>query len=438
MPSPDHLRVAEALGGRRNPATGRTSERTGQDPAGADPAEPTAPRAPTWPDVATSILTAGHATIIGIAPIPLIAALDDILWTRPESVRVAGIDYLTPHPTAIPDWGTDAPEITYQKNRWLAGYQGMLNITLHLGRTVEQYDGALAGCRFWFQDCLIRVAAADAVSFWQIGYLPTGPDPTESCCVAAPQPTAELDAYFTGVKREATGFRLWNISCSPTAPVEAIEPELPELNVKGLEEYHGGDYQAAQLWPIAAVIARYPTYDGPCVLLRRRNKLTDRDDFDRLSLPSSRVTADDLATSLRVPVAVHSLASDPILYSMSQAAGTPKARRLRLGEETFRVAVQRLILDQLGLHIDGARARFAGYTSLDREDARVQLGFALFILDLARTEDDTDELTRAMRRSGNSLELVPVAQLERHAGELNRLLKAHLIRLVDITMTQGG
>ena len=125
--------------------------------------------------------------------------------------------------------------------------------------------------------------------------------------------------------------------------------------------------------------------------------------------------------------------SDKALVWLWQQLGAPD--RLIVDEAVFRIAAQRLTLHHLGLQVEEERLKFVGYCGLPMENTEVQLGFAIFLLDLRTGSNGGDEKDEAIQRTGSSLELVNCNALNGRYNELNRLLKVQLPKIIELVRT---
>jgi len=405
-----------------------------------------------WQKVAGSILSADNATIIGIAPIGLIGALGRSMLKDPSSIQLdsLNLNYITPLPEIIPKLGLTTSELEYEQRRWLAGYQGMDSITSYIGKS----SGVL-GYGAWLQDCIVRVQSGGSTTYWQIHYLPVNKNdlPEETCfAVHRCDDLDDLEQYFAVIENDQKPFLYLQAICPKSEVVDEMQVSIPTLKVEGFKEFGADSDDDNLLWPVVAVMARHRTTRETELLLRKRDKLNDRDSDGKLSLLSSRLTVDDFVARRGLPNSIRGLEPNDIMFKLSHPEGDillneetfsiqlswikGKTVSVPLDEETFRIAAQRLVLREFGLSVDAKRLKFVRFVVRKREEIRGQLGFAIFLLDLQVGSGDKNEVKAAERQTSGSLQHVTVGQLKAKEDDLNDLLKAHLSEFVSIAKNE--
>jgi hypothetical protein len=191
--------------------------------------------------------------------------------------------------------------------------------------------------------------------------------------------------------------------------------------VTGLRPFGATPTDPPSCLPVAITALRSGAATGGIVLLKKRNQLTDTDDFGKLSLLSSRLLESDLAAALNVPLAAHR-EPDQSLDEMWKGSHQPPP--LRVPHDAFVRAAQREIFATCGLDIAADRFLYQGWQTLPREDSPLQLLFVVFVVVLLRGANGGDELTHAEVWNTESLERVSESQLYAgtYANRLNRFL----------------
>ena len=198
-------------------------------------------------------------------------------------------------------------------------------------------------------------------------------------------------------------------------PEPALPPEIRSLQPIGTTPPH------PSCLPAAITVIRSAAAGRRIVLLKKRTRFTDNDDFDRLALVSSRLLEEDLAGALGVPIFTDR-SGPAALDAMWQATG--RSEPIRVPLDAYVRAAQREVFISCGLDIAADRLGHRGFQLLDRDGAHQHLLFHVFELVLRR-QVSQDEL--AMAEQWNPEQLVRVPENEiygpDYVGRLGRLLR---------------
>ncbi len=194
---------------------------------------------------------------------------------------------------------------------------------------------------------------------------------------------------------------------------------LPRIEVRSLQHF-GTPVPPPSCTPTAITVLRSASAGRPVVLLKRRTRFTDADDFDKLSLLSGRVLEEDLAGALGVPLFTDRR-SDAAIDGMWKMHGRPE--RLIVPLDAFIRAAQRDVFVSSGLDISSDRFTHRGCQFVEREEPGVFLFFCIFDVALHRHSHE-DELELAEAWNTEQLQRVDQELLysPKHKPELNRLL----------------
>jgi hypothetical protein len=213
------------------------------------------------------------------------------------------------------------------------------------------------------------------------------------------------------------------LELSPTEPQAAltaggsgleVSPEIRSLQPIGATVPH------PSCLPAAIVVIRSAAAGRRIVLLKKRTRFTDNDDFDRLTLVSSRLLEEDLAGALGVPIFTDR-DGPAALDAMWQAVGRPEPIRVPL--DAYVRAAQREVFTGCGLDITADRLVHRGFQFLDRDMPHQHLLLHVFELVLRR-QLPNDELALAEQWNPDQLVRVPEDELygTEFRARLGRLL----------------
>ena len=368
------------------------------------------------------MIDADEVFIIGMLPWECARRLIELQSKRIRDGRpgpAKTVHYFMPERDVRNTGATLAPWV----QRWIAGLFGVRNWVVPsrddsanrdtLRMYLHRYDAG---------GCIVLVRTAQRYESTILAYLPVAKYPTNGVLT-----TADLAADQTEkVRRHVLDdlmvkSRPWDIrfvrcygpQWAPSTPSDTFEPRIWRLTRER-------KIQAFETEPAIAVAICAKTFEGPVVVLKHRHRSNAIDDFDRISLISEHVIAEDLVgwvRNLNGPLATDDKQAREQLW---RAAGRPE--RLILEPAFFKVSAQRELFISCGLNVDLDRLMFRGYRQVRREDGS-HLGFAVFRLDLIQ-DDPLDEL-QIVESWSSDLRLVPIDKLyqEPYVSRLNRLLR---------------
>jgi hypothetical protein len=181
------------------------------------------------------------------------------------------------------------------------------------------------------------------------------------------------------------------LGVSPEGLDKEVPRAFPDIEVKALVPV-GDPMPPGSCLPAAVLVLRAATAGHPVVLLKRRTRFTDADDFDRLSLISGRVLEEDLAAALDVPLFTDRDADRAIDAMWIQLN---RAEPLAVPRAAFVKAAQREVFIATGLDIPEDRFVYRGYQLVEREGSRTYLFFCVLEVVLQRTPVDEVDLAES-------------------------------------------
>lgn len=209
----------------------------------------------------------------------------------------------------------------------------------------------------------------------------------------------------------------------------ADSPDRPVLQVRALrpiaDSTRGSATSRPSCLPVALVILRSVQAGSPLILLKRRSRFADWDDFDKLSLLSSGLLEEDLAGALGVPV-FPNLDAPIALDAMWKALGEPGPLPIPLS--AFVRAAQRELFASCGLELPAERYLHRGCHLLERDEHGRYLFFCVFEVTLRRSGAQ-DELRMAW--DWDSERLHTMAQDVLYSAENAPYLNRFLIQCKD-------
>lgn len=378
-----------------------------------------------WRDLAGHIFRAAHADFIGIVPRALIEAMRET-GVSAEGTPLPPVRYFTPTPESVLA-GQEHRTRTRLANRWQVGLRGLRNLVKELPSPPPAgHSRFLFGLDSIFVDCVILLhTGAGDTQVYVLSELPgfgdlAGPSPT--LLVHVRDGTPELVGYIQQVMAGAGAVRLREVACRTTPETSAHatgEPAIPPLVICHFTADGAGEAGEPWLWPVAIVVLRCHTPAGLELLMKRRTRFTDNNDFDKISLLSSRLQESDVAAAVGGSVAPGHEDDRTALENLWMAAGSGVP--FLLPPRAFAVAAQREVYITCGLEIPEERLQLRGYQCIPREGSNKQLGFAVFTVDLVRSRE-FDEVRWALTANPDGLVRVPVDELYSDRHQLNRLL----------------
>jgi hypothetical protein len=209
--------------------------------------------------------------------------------------------------------------------------------------------------------------------------------------------------------------------------VRMLEPASSsswQLEIRSLELVEGSSRPPSghrpSCLPVAITMLRSFEAGRPVVLLRKRARFANWNDFDKVSLFSAGLLEEDLAYALDVPVFADREASEA-LDAMWKAYGRPG--KLPIPLEAFVRGAQRNIFASCGLDLAAERYIHRGCHLLERDRKERFLFFCVFEVTLQRHGEE-DELRVAKEWDPENLILVAEEELflEPPLHSLNRFL----------------
>ncbi len=346
---------------------------------------------------------------------------------RDTTSHLPPIRYFTPAPEII--LGIDDHSRRSRViNRWHVGLHGLRNL-VRVARTptshhplVADHHSFVLGLSNLFIDCVALVYNCEGhPQLYLLTELPSTAVSSHAPPIVLSTPVegrADVVTHLQAVMSETSSVRLREVRCSPIAMNRSAGADT-ELTVRSLGPLGEDGIGAATLKPVALVVARCHSPNGLELVLKVRTRLTDIDDFDKLSLLSARVQEGDLAAALNSTVSSSVDDDMTALEDLWIAAGSPTP--FVLPTKTFALAAQRELFVSCGLDIDEERLQFRGYQIVQHEDRDEQLGFAIFTVDFRRGPD-VDEVRHALTRNPHGLVRVPIEAVY-DGRPINRFLR---------------
>jgi hypothetical protein len=390
-------------------------------PAGAEIIPVHAPVGPALERLLASMIEADEVYIVGVLPWECSRRLIELRQQRiahgppppPKTVH-----YFIPKRDEKSTGAVMAPRI----QRWVAGLFGVRNWVVPYREEGANRDTLIIhhyrddpGSR------VILTRKGDHFRASTVVNLPLTSLPSEGTLIVADfgeLQTGEIrkrvldDLLPNSLPGEIRQVRCFGPRYEDTGDPNSFTPRLMRLTDR--RRLNPGETEPAVVVAICGRTAR-----GPVVVLKRRHRSNAFDDFDRLSLISEHVIADDLVDWIkRLPRPL-----DPddgrAVEQLWAAAGRPK--QIVLPQQFFAEAAQRELFLSCGLNVDFNRLDFRGYRLVGREEDDTHLGFAVYRLDLIQN-DDLDEL-EIVRQWSTDMVPVPLDRLYDHPEQLNRLLR---------------
>ena len=375
------------------------------------------PFAPVWAQLAQEVLRSKRVCLIGIAPRPLIAALrenwpsDDSTVPRPE-VRYCTLAPRTVYQLAASDEG----HCIYQQwNAALTGFRNILKLAANEAQGPDRFYHFAETIPSVTTTCLVQCEQDSERPAWLVCAAPGVPDDW----LVVPLSSASPVDLIARLHTEPLRIRQVDCHCVDV-DMEGQVQDFPQFQVTGLSPYGSPKTSGSILLPVAIAVLRAATPQGMEVVLKLRTPLTDNDDFGKLSLFSSRIQEEDLIRML--PATIPEMPSaEASLERIWLEFGSPDP--FVIPERAFVLAAQREVFVSAHLDLPPERFTFRGTHLVSREDTGIQLGFAVFTVDLSRTRH-LDEVGRALFANVDGLRRVRVAELYGGNYSLNRLLLA--------------
>lgn len=379
--------------------------------------------------------SASSIVICGIAPRSLVEAMQRIA----KQARDAGsalpwqqITYVTPSAPVVFATGGEA-RLGSVVQKWQSALNGIRNCARQLMADAEQtaHDAhapelSFLGVTELFLEVVLitREQATGKERLW----VSIGPSLAreETVYLVFDQATLlfeKIGGVVDELRASAKPIVTRQVDVSPEGVEEALgtgeKTLIPRLEVRSLPHF-GAHVPPPSCTPAAITVLRSASAGKPILLLKRRTRFTDADDFDKLSLLSGRVLEEDLAGAFSVPLFA-SRSSDAALDAMWKMRG--KADRLVVPLDAFIRAAQRDVFLTCGLDIAADRFVHLGCHFIEREQPGMFLFFCIFEVVLYRHKFE-DELELAEAWNSEQLERVNQDLLysATYKPQLNRLL----------------
>lgn len=377
------------------------------------------------------ILNAEDVTIVGVLPWQVSASIIGLKQPPLQDHRKI-VRYVTPSRDLVASYRKPGV-LGLLVQKWMAGVTGVRNWALPArgdGSDTEVVtDLTLYEIDDLFMECVVVARQGNRVSVHALLELPrpglfveqpSGNSPPLLIHEIRDESKAELVQYVHNIAQSAQPLIPRQVRCVvDDMSAERTEGDEFKPIVARISPYSHPD--AGEVEPIAVVAVLTSTAEGRSIVLKRRTKSNARDDFDKLSMISERILAEDLGAR---PVHGDALTDlKAYLDHLWVSSGAPDP--FILDERVFRVAAQRELFLSLGLDVSADRLNLCGTCLLDREEEPTFLGFYVYVLDLVRSADPkSDELVHARTWNPN-LEVVPLSKLygTRYRTLINRLLR---------------
>lgn len=372
---------------------------------------------------------AARITICGVAPRSLVIALQNVAEEISSGDGLPAWDevrYITPaEPQILANHGL--AQLGPVVQRWqsaLIGIYNCANRLRHGGGTAPATAFDILGAAEMYLGVVLIVDVRG--SSRRRAWISVGPDQAlESLALLVVDNSHEIFGRLAHAAERmavtAAPIVIRQLVCDVVPETAGDEQSFPTPAVIDLRPFGATPTDAPSCLPVAITALRSGAATGGIVLLKKRNQLTDTDDFGKLSLLSSRLLESDLAAALNVPLAAE---REPAMALDYMWKGSQQQPPLRLPHEAFVRAAQREIFATCGLDIAADRFLYQGWQTLPREDSPLQLLFVVFVVVLRRGSNGDDELTHAEAWNSENLERVSESQLHAgtYANRLNRFL----------------
>jgi hypothetical protein len=381
-----------------------------------------------WQALAAALRVKRRVDLVGIVPAPLVSAL---LTTWPNSDHteeaLPQLRYVTlPTP---PTSRMSGPQVA----SWRVALFGMRNLANLVLQAETRIDRFTAVTESVTTNCVIRAIAAGGGSTIYFTSQVSGPgllDNTFTLSVL-PDASGQVSDMIDETFAQARPFIIREVDCMPVDPL-AVEANATFMRAQAFRLSLYGDPAPRDpcLRPIALTILRTRGPGGRQVLVKMRSPLADNDDFGRLSFLSTRIRADDVAHAYGAELDSNDDA-EYAFHELWEQIGSPDP--FVLSEEVFTEAAKRDVYETTLLQLGAGRFTKRGFLIMAREDADIQLGFAVLTVDLAPTEVlSARRAARAIKDpNGALLRDMKVADLLSGDYPVNRIMRDRKEWLLD-------
>ncbi|MEU4220877.1 phosphotransferase [Actinoplanes sp. NPDC026623] len=397
-------------------------------PPPSPPIDPSQLRAPklgpctpdTWLTMARLFLQARRVDLLGVAPAQLISAVLKVFDEEETELRPR-LRYVT-----LPAFLGEGAGEALAPN-WNAALIGMRNVVRSLPNDRSSIVGSAPAPSGVTTNCLVRVVGQDDLSTIYLLSQVASPGVVDSPYVLAE--LADEDGHILDVIEKATAraepIIMREVDCLPMdeVPTEALPDLIPPTAFR-LTNYGDTAPRSPSMLPVAVTILRGANRPyGRQVLVKVRSPLWDIDDFGRLSFLSARILADDVARAYGKIIPMPEDDEDAF-DALWESVGTPEP--FLLTENVFVEAAMRDVYQTTLLDLPPDRFISRGFHVFDREDGQIQLGFAVFTVDL--TKNELSEARRACQSmngtsGGDLLRIMRVDDLLSGKHQVNRIMR---------------
>ena len=345
-----------------------------------------------WEALALALRSARRVDLVGIVPMPLVSALL-ATWAQADTSAEAlpQLRYVTlPAPPGPRTGGSPV-------HGWRVALTGMRNVAnIVLKAQVPMYRFAQVTDSVT-TNCLVRAVGASGVCTIYFTGQVSGPGMSDNSCMLSVLPDADgrVSDMLDATIRKSEPFIIHEVDCLPLEdPPADVGENSVSFQAFRLSPYGDPTPRSRHLRPIALTILRTRGPGGRQVLVKMRSPLVDNDDFGKLSFLSTRLLAEDVARTHGEKLSVAEDAEDAFV-ELWESIGTPDP--FVVTEEAFIQAAKRDVYETTLLELDSDRFTRHGFQIMSREDAAIQLGFAVLTVDLKPAE------VRAARRVGQAI-----------------------------------
>jgi thiamine kinase-like enzyme len=379
-------------------------------------------RSETWTALARSLRGARRVDVVGIAPPQLISAILDE-WDDPggTATTLPRVRYLT-RPQR-----SDAPAGQRPTQLWekaaLGGVRNILTCVAQKNIALNRFASAAEGVG---SNCLIRSISRDDHTTLHLAARVSEPETLEHAYVLLELGDDECAVadWVESTFARAKPIVIHEVECDRMIPVpdpEVAPSSLPPLKIQRLSPYGAVSVNTDCLRPIALTILRSRGPAGRQVVVRKRSRLVDDDEFDKLSFLSARILAADVAGAARVTMPDAEDANDA-LDALWNSVKQPDPFCLK--KEVFVHAARRNVYATTLLDMPAKKFVFKGMHVIKRNDG-IQLGFSVLTVDL--TQDEVSAARKASRLLSGAaeelLQVVSVSDLLSGRYPVNRLMR---------------
>lgn len=385
---------------------------------------------PSLESLSQLLLEAASAQIVGVIPREFMEALQTYAEETEPKSRPDDLSFITPELAYIgaDDNSTNAIRV---RNSWQGGITGLSNLIAGIdGRSARKPGAEVAGfvksIPLGLTDCVLRL---DDRHFLLHSLPRHWKDKRADYVLVAEHDSSCASEVRDWVKSWDADLRpvsLREVLCNRLPAGPPIE-EHPRLEIRDISPFGNPVDRKGSLLPIAAVIARYRRGNDPHVVLKRRSRFLNANDFDLLSILTARLQDEDLFMALPEEKRAGLVAGDLGFDDYFKLFDSPSP--FTVPPEAFMHAAQREAEFSLGIEDATGRLTYQGFARIERTPDDYQLGFAVFTIDLDTARSRRDGLSEVdvATQIGQNFEILSedqfVAQLEDNPTNFNHLLR---------------